>query len=130
MGGGASGGGGPGGGRGEVARMSLGWTLDEEEGSGKVGFHAGGAGHGGPRGDGLASTWRGGRRRCAGSSLAGARHASVGTGTLSTSGAGSPVSVGDLARDVLNVRGLEEEEEEAPPEEREVVGGWLGGLRA
>ena len=113
-----------------MARMSLGWILDEEEGSGKVGFHAGGAGHGGPRGDGLASTWRGGRRICAGSSLAGARHASVGTGTLSTSGAGfggdSPISVGEVAR---HVRGLEEEEE-APPEEREVVGGWLGGLCA
>ena len=40
------------------------------------------------------------------------------------------MSVGDLARGVLSVRGLEEEEEEAPPDEREGVGGWLGGLRA
>ena len=39
------------------------------------------------------------------------------------------MGVGDLARDALKVRGLEEEEEEAPPDEREVVGGWLGGLR-
>ena len=52
----------------------------------------------------------------------------MGTGTLSTSGAGfggdSPTSVGEVAR---HARGLEEEEE-APPEESEVVGGWLRGL--
>ena len=99
--------------------------MDEEEGKGGVGFQAGGAGHSGPRGDGPALVLR---RRCSGSSLAGARHARMGTGMLPTSGEGfggdSPTSVGEEARPG---RGLEDEEE-APPEEREVVGGWLGGL--